>query len=74
MQVFGYRIICWHKDATPASWVNSKESFGEGLRGVKMQQSEASLAKGRRFRTREVDLAVERHQHLHSLQLRTPGG
>ena len=61
MQVYGYRIIYWHKDATPESWVNSKATFGEGLRGVMMQHSEASLAKGRRFRTLEVDLAIERH-------------
>jgi hypothetical protein len=34
-----------------------------------MQQSAATFTKAGYFRTLEIDLAVERHQQLHSFQL-----
>jgi len=39
-----------------------------------MQQCAATLSKGRNLRALEIDLAIERHQNLHSLQLLIPRG
>ena len=39
-----------------------------------MQQSTAALAKAGYFRALEIDLAVERHEQLHSFQLRIVRG
>jgi hypothetical protein len=36
---------------------------------MKMQQRTAALAKAGHFRALEIDLAVERHEQLHGLQL-----
>jgi hypothetical protein len=39
-----------------------------------MEQRAATIAKARHFRALEINLAVERHEYVHSIQLLISGG